>query len=529
MINRIFYIFLVLIIGFSALLITAANYYVNVYGSDYINEILFYIATGLEGANFSVVTDFIKSQYFMYIILLAIMLFPLYSRNKRYSVVVKYKEKEKQFQVFPVFKTLKGKSIYTFIVLSAGLVFAYFATEIDLYVSSLNDNSTFIEDNYVDPNDVNITFPQKRRNLIVLYLESMEPTMMSEVNGGAWGYSVMPELEKLAMDNVNFSNTEMLGGMLPAIGTTWTVGGLVSTTAGIPLRISVGGGNYNSDNLLSGATTLGDILHKEGYNSQFIFGSEAKYGGRYQYFTKHGDYKIFDVETAIERNYMTEKDKVFWGFEDSNLFEWAKDEILQLSSEDEPFNFGLLTVNTHFPDGWMEKDSPENFPTQYENVHAHSSKLVDAFMEWLQEQSFYENTTVVLVGDHKSMQSDEYYEARVSDNYTRVVFNAFINAPINPDKEKLRTFTSLDIFPTILASIGAEIEGDRLGLGVNLFSKTPTLAEEYGFENLNKELNKKSIFYDTKFLADDYIDLQKRRKEIEEENKIDAPDSGSIN
>lgn len=521
MVKRITSIMLVLIVGFSALLIVVANYYATVYGSDYLNEIIFYLATGLNGADFSVVTDFIKSQALLFTILLAIMLLPLYPLKKKYHVSIGFKNNLKQMRVLPFFKTLKGKSVYSFGLLSAGLVFAYYEIEIDTYISRINDNSAFIEDNYVNPNDVNITFPQEKRNLIVIYLESMEPTMMSEANGGAWKDSVMPELEELAMENVNFSNTEVLGGMLPAVGTTWTVAGLVSTTAGIPLRISVGGNNYNSDNLLSGATTLGDILYKEGYNSEFIFGSEAKYGGRYQYFTKHGNYKIFDVNTAIERNYMTEEDKVFWGFEDDKLFEWAKEEIVQLSLKEEPFNFGMLTVNTHFPDGWMEKEVDEAFLTQYENVHAHSSKQVETFIDWLQEQSFYDNTTVVIVGDHKSMQPEEYYRTRIPDNYTRVVFNTFINAPLNPKKEKLRTFTSFDIFPTILAGIGAEIEGEQLGLGINLFSDESTLAERYGIEELNAELNKKSVFYNTKFIADDYIELQKRRKEINAQKQVE--------
>lgn len=519
MVKQITLTLLVLIVGFSALLVTVAHYYASVFGSDYLNEILFYLATGLEGADFSVVTDFIKSQSFLFIILFVGMLVPLYSMKKEYSVSIQIKNNPQTIRVFPFFKSIKGKSVYSMIILSAALIFTYYATELDVYISQINANSTFIEDHYVDPNDVHIIFPEEKRNLIALYLESMEPTMMSEANGGAWDYSVMPELEKLAMENINFSNTEVLGGMLPVVGTTWTVAGLVASTAGIPLRIAVGGNNYTIDNLLSGATTLGDILDKEGYNSEFIFGSEAKYGGRYQYFTNHGNYKIFDVNTAIEKNYMTEADKVFWGFEDGNLFEWAKEEILQLSLKKEPFNFGMLTVNTHFPDGWMEKEVAETFPSQYENVHAHSSKQVGAFIDWLQEQSFYDNTTVVIVGDHKSMQPEEYYGTRVPEDYTRVVFNTFMNAPVHPKKEKLRAFTSFDIFPTILASIGAEIEGNQLGLGKNLFSDESTFAEQYGIERLNAELNKKSMFYDTKFLANDYIELLKHRKEIDAQKR----------
>ena len=88
-----------------------------------------------------------------------------------------------------------------------------------------------------------------------------------------------------------------------------------------------------------------------------MVGSDASFGGRSNYFTNHGEYEIFDYYSAIEEGKMTEEDKVWWGFDDYDLFTWAKDEILELASVDEPFNFTLLTVNTHFPDGYLEEHS----------------------------------------------------------------------------------------------------------------------------------------------------------------------------
>jgi phosphoglycerol transferase len=58
----------------------------------------------------------------------------------------------------------------------------------------------------------------------------------------------------------------------------------------------------------------------------------------------------------------------------------------------------------------------------------------------------------------------------------------------------------MDFFPTILASIGVSIEGDRLGLGTNLFSERKTLLEEYGYNYLYQELRKKSNFYNQELL-----------------------------
>lgn len=53
----------------------------------------------------------------------------------------------------------------------------------------------------------------------------------------------------------------------------------------------------------------------------------------------------------------------------------------------------------------------------------------------------------------------------------------------------------MDMFPTTLASLGAVIDGDRV-IGTNLFSDKPTLAEELGFDELNRQLSMGSRFFD---------------------------------
>jgi len=53
----------------------------------------------------------------------------------------------------------------------------------------------------------------------------------------------------------------------------------------------------------------------------------------------------------------------------------------------------------------------------------------------------------------------------------------------------------MDLFPTMLSAMGYRIEGDRLGLGTDLFSATPTLAEEMGYEKLNDEVQKYSQYF----------------------------------
>ena len=67
-------------------------------------------------------------------------------------------------------------------------------------------------------------------------------------------------------------------------------------------------------------------------------------------------------------------------------------------------------------------------------------------------------------------------------------------------KENNRQFGTFDLYPTTLAAMGVEIEGDRLALGTNLFSDKKTLTEEFGYEYLVEELQKQSDFYDKELL-----------------------------
>ena len=181
------------------------------------------------------------------------------------------------------------------------------------------------------------------------------------------------------------------------------------------------------------------------------------------------------------------------------LFDFAKQELLRLSAGDAPFNLTMLTADTHFPDGYECRLCDDKHEEQYANVLSCSSKQVYDFVGWIKSQPFYENTTIVICGDHLSM--DANFLEDIDENYVRTVYSCIINSAVSPISEKNRSYGTFDMFPTTLAALGVNIEGERLGLGTNLFSQKPTLCEEYGFEQLDLELQKKSDFYNVKFLA----------------------------
>lgn len=490
-----------IILILSAVIIVASSYYKINYAEQTFDTIIYHLARRPEKANTEVVGKALKVCIIPIILLVIIMAIPLTSFKKKIKI--------KKFQIYPNEKILNNKIKYAVIILSLSVIFALGQIGLYSYIINQFQRSKIFEEEYVASENVRIAFPKEKRNLIYIFLESMETTVTSKENGGGWEYSIIPELEQLAMDNINFSNTEKLGGARPVPCTGWTVAGMVAHTSGIPLKMDISANSYKGySSFLPGVYSLGDILKKEGYNLELMVGSDAEFGGRKDYFTVHGNYEIFDLNTAIKEGKMTDEDEVWWGYDDDDLFKWAKDEILELAADDKPFNFIMLTADTHFMDGYLSENVGDEFETQYENVFAYSSKSVYEFVEWIKKQDFYDNTTIVIVGDHIGMQT-EFYEEHLEKGYTRTVYNTFINSAIPEANSKNRQFSTLDIFPTVLASIGAEIEGEKLGLGTNLFSGEPTLIEKYGYESVNDELSKRSNYYNKYLLQDNYIEMIK--------------------
>ena len=74
--------------------------------------------------------------------------------------------------------------------------------------------------------------------------------------------------------------------------------------------------------------------------------------------------------------------------------------------------------------------------------------------------------------------------------------NMTINAAVEPQRDDYREFATVDNFPTTLAAMGVKIDGNRLGLGTNLFSSEDTLIERDGLEFVNTELQKSSAWMD---------------------------------
>ena len=464
-----------------------------------IDEVIFHLKVPLQGTSHAMINDIIYNYVVPAIIIYLAISVPFFIRFNHYSEIEINIFKLK-FNVYLKDLLRRVLLIANLIVLPLQLINVDKKFHVIDYIKLQKQNSKFIEKNYVDPKDVNLVFPDEKRNLIYIYVESMESTYMSKDDGGNQDVDLIPELTKLAKNNISFSDTKLLGGAYPINGTGWTMGGMVAHTAGVPLNLPIQGNAYDSyGEFLPGAYTLGDILKVNGYTNVLMLGSDSTFAGKKTYFKTHGNYIIKDYNTAVADNTVPKKYYQSWGLNDEYLFEYAKKELTELSKNNEPFNLTMLTANTHFPDGYVEDSCEIVYETnQYANSIICSSGQLYDFVKWIKKQEFYENTTIIIVGDHLSMAANAIYDG--TDYSTRRIYNVFINSAVEASKTKNRKFTTLDLYPTTLASLGVEIDGNRLGLGTNLFSDKKTIIEENDYNYVNAELGKKSEYYNNKIL-----------------------------
>ena len=480
-------IFLLLI--FSFFLYFSLQYLLDNWEELTVEEILYHIKSPMGGASEGLVQLFILSVLLPAVGLSALLIFFYFLPEKKFPLISRtiFFAKKKMYLGFCFFLAL--------FFFSLTLIDAWDSIALGSYLSSQLHSSKFIEENYVDPKGIELHFPEKKRNLIYIYMESTELTFMDEAHGGAFPDNLLPEMTALSKEGEDFSGAgESRNGGIALPGATWTMGAIFAQSTGLPLKISIEQNSMDSQKaFFPSVTAIQDILKEEGYTQKFLLGSVGYFGGRELYMKDHGDVKVEDFSYWKRKNKFPKDYWVNWGFEDEKLYSYAREELSNLAKEDKPFNLTLLTVDTHFPDGYVCRLCQNNYPdNQYANVYRCASRQVTDFVNWIKKQDFYENTTIVISGDHPTMDRD--FCDHIPKSYQRKVYTVFLNAAAKRKERNKREYATFDYFPTTLAAMGVEIPGNRLGLGTNLFSGESTLTEKFGKKEEKKELEERSDF-----------------------------------
>ena len=478
-------IFPTILVFFIAQFIMLVLYIDAMFSKVSINQILFTLNMPMTGTSYVIV---ITSIITLLVIPACFSIFHLILIKNNIYFLCTISKKEITF--FPFRFNHKVIASFSFIV----LVLLFFEIKLQIVhfiLKELKTDTTFYEKNYISPKDVNFTFPEHKKNLIFIYLESTEAEVAYCARENT---NLIPELVALANNNLSFSHSDGIGGQTQVPGSDHSIASICCTHLGLPLLIDFAGRFYKNNNkhFFNGAYGLGNILSSGGYNCLFTIGAETVYGGLDNLLASHG-FQIKDINYYRNIGKVPEDYFVWWGIEDIKMVEFAKEELNNLASLKQPFAFSVFFQDTHFPSGYFDEECQNKYPKQIHNVFANMSKRIDNFVNWIKEQPFYQDSVIVILGDHLYMGDDLYDDNRPMSK--RHAYNAFINTGKSCEHNKNRKFCTFDYFPTILDCLDIKYEGDGLGLGRSLLSGKPTLIEQLGVEKLVDAITSRSNFY----------------------------------
>lgn len=437
------------------------------------------------------------------IIALTIIFYLRMNRLSNSDQVVKYSPYKGFQEEYEAKVYTKSATIFTLIALLFGTVSLMNSLNLPDYINRQISSSTIYETYYVDPSNDVITFPEKKKNLIYMFLESYECTYTSIAHGGNQDVDLMPELYQLAEDNLYFSHNNGFGGQtITCARLGYTMGSTVANTSGVTLAsvMDISKNGYDQLNsLLPSLRRMEDVMHDAGYNQMVIQGSSAEFAGLNKYVGRYNNSTIYDLDAAEADGIDCKTNSNEWGINDIQTLEIAKDKITELSEKEEPFYTTIFTIDTHtYEGGFRCKECDPEIEDTFQAAVRCTSKQVSKFIDWLKQQPYWDDTVVILVGDHVGMSPVASIRLE-DDNYERATYNCFINSQKTPVNTHNRLFCACDMFPTSLSAIGCNVKGDRLGLGTDLFSGTPTLCEEMGSVEFKVELQKNSKYYNNNF------------------------------
>jgi phosphoglycerol transferase len=308
---------------------------------------------------------------------------------------------------------------------------------------------------YLPPSQVMLTPIGKPKNLVIIYVESLESTYQ---DSSRFGRDLIAPLTRLQQRYTSFASYPQMGGA------HWTIAGIVATQCGVPLKVSIlpspEDARLHLRSYLPRATCLGDLLRARGYENVFMNGPDLDFADLGTFLKDHGYTRRYGAREWIQAGEDPAKMKE-WGLRDDRLLEHARTELTQLMSAGRPFNLTILTVDTHGPEGLLSdgcrKRGAHDFPT----IVTCTAAQVAEFVGFIADKGWLDRVSVVVQGDHIAMENPIHDALESSP--TRTVFNLIATQPVSPRVSD--GITHFDLYPTLLELAGWRPQGGRMGLG----------------------------------------------------------------
>lgn len=241
----------------------------------------------------------------------------------------------------------------------------------------------------------------KNRNVIIIHLESFQQMSIDKkING----QEVTPFLNSLyhSKDTYSFDNFFHQVGQ----GKTSDAENMLETsTFGLPQGSLFS--KLGADQTFQAMPAI--LRQRAGYTSAVFHGN---YGS---FWNRNLVYKRMGIDNFIDGSYFnTSGDRsTAWGLKDKLMF---KDSIPYLEQLQQPFYAKFLTVTNHTPYTMDQEDLDPNFTTSdtgssivdnYWLANHYLDQAVKEFFDYLKASGLYENSMIVLYGDHYGIPNSD--------------------------------------------------------------------------------------------------------------------------
>ncbi|MFJ7735450.1 LTA synthase family protein [Lysinibacillus sp. NPDC097287] len=371
----------------------------------------------------------------------------------------------------------------------------------DIYIQSkssaqraLADGSELVEvNNYVRSNQAAVNAEMfgkyEGRNVIAVSLESLQNFV---INNQMDGHEITPFLNSLTKDpdTYYFSNFYHQTGLGKTSDSEFIVENSLFGLGRGAVFFTHGGNTYNS---------MAERLGENGYYTNVMHPNNKSFWNRDMMYQSLKIDKYYDVDSyKIE-----EGQAVNWGMKDIPFFEQSAAHMAKMP---QPFYSRLISLTNHYPFTLDEEDimipeytSNSGTLNRYFQTVRYMDEAVKSFFQDLKDQGLYENSIIVMYGDHYGI-SENHNKAMAQylgkeeltpyDNAMLQEVPLFIHIPGSGEGQEMTEVSGqVDIRPTILHLLGIETSKD-MQLGADLFSP-----EHEDFV----------IFRDGRFVTDKYV------------------------
>ncbi len=347
----------------------------------------------------------------------------------------------------------------------------------------------YAEGAYVDPKSVKVSGTGKK-NLLIVYCESIEETFG---DADLMGEDLLQPLRPF------IETPDLHIEQMP--GADFTIGGIVSSQCGIPLKsVSILSGNLTGwalDRFMPGAVCLGDYLKADGYHNVYYNGSSGVFSGLNKFFLSHGYQEFMGKEDWLEKGAVKPEELNMWAVYDKDIVDFSIRRLDELMAEGRKFSFALSTMDTHEP-GFLSSDCEKaGFSRDWPGYVKCSMSQVGRLLQHIRDRGWEKDFVILVMGDHQA-RMPKLGEVDLKSAEKRFVLCSLKGGELKPMRGRI---THFDLFPSILSALGFTVEGGRLGFGYDVFSRE-VMPPEGNKEKLRKRVLSHSRLYESLWLPE---------------------------